>query len=84
MVKTRRYKSKDEAAEAWNTWAGRSCVISQGAFNSINDAIERDYPIENGKLVLPEGEHAFGDLIISEDGGYEYPWPKIYCFNTLV
>lgn len=78
MVRTRGYKSKDEAAEAWNTWAGRTRIISQDAFNSINDAIERDYPIEDGKLVLPDGEQAFGDLIISEDGGYEHPWPKIY------
>ena len=59
MVRTRAYKSKDEAAEAWNTWAGRSRVISQKDFNSINDAIERDYPIEGGKLVLPDCKNAF-------------------------
>jgi hypothetical protein len=27
---------------------------------------------------MPDGEHAFGDLTIVEDGGYEHPWPRIY------
>ena len=78
MVQMREYATKQEAAEAWNTWAGGRRAICQDAFNRLNEAVERDYPIKEGKLVLPDGEHAFGDLTVVADGGYQHPWPKIY------
>lgn len=78
MVKTRGYRTKEEATEAWNTWAGGNRAVSQDDFNRLNEAIERDSPIEHGKLVLPDGENAFGNLTIADEGGYEHPWPKIY------
>jgi uncharacterized protein YjbI with pentapeptide repeats len=78
MVRTRGYDTKEEAAEAWNTWAGGKRAVSQDAFNQLNEDVKRDYPIKQGKLVLPDGEHAFGDLAVDPDGGYKHPWPKIY------
>lgn len=78
MVHTKGYKSQEEAAEAWNTWAGSLRVISREEYNKINNPIPRDYPIKDNKLDLPDGENAFGDLTIAENGGYESPWPRIY------
>ena len=77
MVQTRKYTTKNQAAEAWNTWAGGNRAIPRDSFNSLNESIERDYPVQDGKLVMPDGEHAFGDIVIDPDGGYEHPWPKI-------
>jgi len=78
MVRTRGYATKDEATEAWNTWAGSTVSIDRAAFNNLNEAVDRDYPIEHGRGVLPDGKHAFGDLEIVPDAGYEHPWPRIY------
>ncbi len=78
MVRTRAYSSKEEAAEAWNTWAGTIKYITQDQYNRLNDSIQRDYPIENGKLKLPDGENAFGDIIVEANGEFESPWPRIY------
>jgi len=78
MVQTRKYKTKEEAIEAWNSWPGRLYNTSQDDYNRLNDSVERDYPVDNGKLQLPDGENAFGDIVISEDSGFESPWPRIY------
>jgi uncharacterized protein YjbI with pentapeptide repeats len=78
MPRTKSFKTKEEAVEAWNTWAGGTREITQSEYNELNDSIPRDYPIENDHLVLPDGEHAFGDLEITELGNYESPWPRIY------
>lgn len=78
MPRTKGYKTQKEAAEAWNTWAGMVREITQDEYNQLNDSISRDYPIENGKLMMPDGDHAFGDLVIANPGGYESPWPRIY------
>jgi len=78
MPRTRGFDTKEKAAEAWNTWAGRIREIPQQEYNELNDNLQRDYPIENGKLIMPDGDHAFGDLVIAEPGGYESPWPRIY------
>lgn len=77
MVQTRGYANKEEATEAWNTWAGGNRTISRNAFNRLNESVERDYPIKDGKLAMPDGEHAFGDVVIDPEGGYEHPWPRI-------
>ena len=78
MVRTRDYATKEEALEAWNTWAGRPGSVSRESFNRLNESVERDYPIQDGKLVMPDAEHAFGDIVIDSNGGYEHPWPRIY------
>ena len=77
MVTTRDYTSKEQAAEDWNTWAGGHRTFTRDAFNSLNDSVERDYPVKDGKLAMPDGEHAFGDMVIDSEGGYEHPWPRI-------
>lgn len=78
MPSTQGFETQEEAIEAWNTWAGMVRIITQQEYNELNDSINRDYPIGNGKLVMPDGEHAFGDLVIADPGGYESPWPRIY------
>lgn len=78
MVRTRSYETLTEAIEAWSTWAGSTRPASREEYNQLNDGLERDYPIEEGKVRLPEGEEAFGDLVIADPGGYESPWPRIY------
>ncbi len=78
MLRTSGFEVKEEALEAWNIWAGQVRDISQGEYNELNDKLPRDYPVENGKFVMPDGEHAFGDLVIADLGGYESPWPRIY------
>jgi len=78
MLRTREFETREEAIEAWNTWAGMVHTITQQEYNELNDSFTRDYPIENGKLVMPDGEHAFGDLVIADPGGHESPWPRIY------
>lgn len=78
MPRTREFETKEEATEAWNSWAGMVRDVTQEEFNQLNNDIPRDYPIKNGKLVMPDGENAFGDLVIADPGGYEYPWPRIY------
>lgn len=77
-MKTCSFDTKEEAAEAWNSWAGMVREITQEEFNQLNNAIPRDYPIKDGKLVMPDADNAFGDLVIADPGGYEYPWPRIY------
>jgi uncharacterized protein YjbI with pentapeptide repeats len=53
-------------------------MISQSEYNELNDSIARDYPIVDDKYVPPDGEHAFGNLLLVDPGGYESPWPRIY------
>lgn len=78
MPRTREYETREEAAEAWNTWAGMARDISREEYNALNDNLPRDYPIKEGKLVLPDGEDAFADLVIADRGGFESPWPRLY------
>lgn len=78
MPQTKGYKTEEEAVEAWNTWAGKGYHVSKTEYNNYNDRIDRDYPVIDGKLILPMGEQAIGSLIVIDPGGYESPWPKVY------
>jgi len=77
-IRTRSYRTKEDACEAWNTWAGGRQDVPREDFLALHESLPRDYPIQDGKLLMPDGEHAFGDLVIAEVGGYESPWPRIY------
>ena len=78
MVSTKRFSSRSDAVEAWNTWAALPRLIRRDDFRAANDDMDRDFPFENGRFVLPPGEEAFGDLTIDESAGYIIPWPRIY------
>ena len=81
-VSTRPCATEAEAWELWDTWAGLARPPTVATYNALNDPIDRDYPVANGRVSLPDAQHAFGNLTIVEDGGYVSPWPRVYLADA--